>query len=180
MIPCSLANTVQELALANTLHVVDRDGRVFPRLSYASTGKLAESWSEVVNRMGKDRYKLTWSDVVETMHVKNVVLARMHQPGLAAESTGSPPFGEMDRAAQYANYDLNKFKEEDWSPSADFVRQTECSASNQSVDYGDLVTSCGAIGMFIGSGKKVSAGSSVLSEMPQCKNISGARASWAA
>ena len=79
---------------------------------------------------------------------------------------------EVDRAAQYAYYDLNKLKEEDWSPSvsdvdcSDFVR-----CIYPSVEYVDLLTVSGGISMFVGSGKKVSPESSVLIDMMQCKQL---------
>ena len=47
---------------------------------------------------------------------------------------------EVDRGAQYAYYDLNRFKEEDWEPS---VSDTVCTDSVQciyhSMEYEDLV-----------------------------------------
>ena len=73
---------------------------------------------------------------------------------------------EVDRAAQYTYHDLNKFKEEDWSPSvsdvdcADFVRRIY-----PSIEYVDLVTVSAGISMFVDSGKKISAESSVLIDM---------------
>ena len=53
----ALANNVQALALAHTPHLADRDGCVFPGLSDTSIRKLAESFSEISNRIGKDRIK---------------------------------------------------------------------------------------------------------------------------
>ena len=73
---------------------------------------------------------------------------------LVAESD-SLMLQEVDRAAQYAYHDLNKFKEEDWSPSvsdvdcADFVR-----CIYLSVEYVELVTVSCKISILADSGKK--------------------------
>ena len=53
----ALANTVKVLAFANNLHFIHRDGPVFPGFSDASVWKLAESLSEVIKRIGKERLK---------------------------------------------------------------------------------------------------------------------------
>ena len=57
----ALMNTEQTLASASNLHLADRDGRVSLGLSDTSDGKLAESWSEVINRFDEDRSKLRLS-----------------------------------------------------------------------------------------------------------------------
>ena len=79
---------------------------------------------------------------------------------------------EVARAAQYVYHDLNKSIEEDWSPSVsdvdcvDFVR-----CIYPSVENVDLLTVSGGISMFVGSGKKNSAESSVLIDMVQCTQL---------
>ena len=79
---------------------------------------------------------------------------------------------EVDRAAQYVYHDLNKFKEEDWSPSVsdvdcgDFVR-----CIYPSIENVELLTVSDGISMIVGSGKKVSPESSVLSDMMQCEQL---------
>ena len=75
----ALANTVQALALSHIPHLADRDGCVVPGVSDTSIRNLAESWSEVSNRIGKD-LKLRWSDVVDTANGKNIVFTTMRQP----------------------------------------------------------------------------------------------------
>ena len=107
-----LVKTVQALALANNLPLADRDGRVFPGLAGASTRKLAESWLEVINRMGKHCVEVAWSDVVETAHVKKLVLPKMRRTCVVAESDGSLASTEVDRGAKCAHHDLKKFKED--------------------------------------------------------------------
>ena len=61
-------------------------------------------------------------------------------------------------------------KEKDWSPSlSDIDRADLIQRISQSVDCEDVVTLSGVICMFVGSGKKVAAGSSVLSDMVLCQ-----------
>ena len=52
---------------------------MFPGLSDTSIRKLAESCSEISNRIGKDRTRLRWSDVVDTTHGENIVFPTMRQ-----------------------------------------------------------------------------------------------------
>ena len=150
----ALTNTVQTLASASNLHLADRNGRVSLGLSDTSDGKLAASWSEVINRFGEDRSKLRWSDVVDITYVKTIGLPIMRHPCLIAKSD-SLMIQEVDRAAQYVYHDLNKFKEEDWSPSvsdvdcADFVR-----CIYLSIEYVELLTISCKINMYVDSGKK--------------------------
>ena len=55
---------------------------------------------------------------------------------------------EVVRAAQYVHHDLNKFNEEDWSPSvsdADYADFLRC--IYPSLEYVDLLTVSGGISM---------------------------------
>ena len=56
---------------------------------------------------------LSRCDVVDTTHVKNLVLQLTRQSCDVAESPGSVNLREVDRGAQEPCYDLNNFKEED-------------------------------------------------------------------
>ena len=49
--------TAQAAALANILHPADWDGRVSTGLFHAAARKMAERWSEVINKLGRSRYK---------------------------------------------------------------------------------------------------------------------------
>ena len=139
--------------------------------SDTSVGQLAESSSEVINRFDEDHFNLRWNDLVDITYVNTIGLSKIRHPCVVVESD-SLLLQEVDRAAQYAYYDLNKLKEEDWSPSvsdvdyADFVR-----CIYPSVEYVDLQTVSGGISMIVDSGKKVSAESSVLIDMMQCKQL---------
>ena len=72
--------------------------------------KRAESCSEVINRLGKDRFKLRWCDVVNTTHVKKTALPKMRQLCVVVEFPGSLASREVDRGAQYGCYDLDKLR----------------------------------------------------------------------
>ena len=151
-----MTNTLQTLAPTSNLNLVDRDGRVCPGESDTPVRQLTESSSEVINRFGEDRSKLRWDDLEDITHVNTIGLPKIHHSCVVAES-GSLLSQEVDRVAQYAYHDLNKFKEEDWSPSvsdvdcSDFVR-----CIYPSVECVDLLTVSGGLSMFVGSGKKVS------------------------
>ena len=91
---------------------------------------------------------------------------------MVAEPLGSLSFKEVDRGAQYAWYDVNKFTGEGWSPSLSDIEWAELvHFIYASVEYEDLVALSGAISIFAGSGKKVSASNSVLNHMVQCKQL---------
>ena len=96
----ALVDTLQPFALANTPHLADRDGCVFPGLFDTSIRKLPESWSEVSNRIGKDRPKLRWSDVVDTTHGNNIVFPIMRQPFVLTYVK------RRNHGAQHASHDL--------------------------------------------------------------------------
>ena len=81
--------------------------------------------------MNEYRFKSIWRVVVDRAHVRKMVLPKM---------PSSLALREVGLGAQYADYDLNRFKEEDWEPS---VSDTVCTDSVQcichSMEYEDLV-----------------------------------------
>ena len=89
--------------------------------------KLTELRSDVINNMDKYRFKSRWTDVVDATRVENIVLplccgkCASHTCGSGVTSSDVKRSGLG--SAQYANYDLNKFKEEEWSLA---VSDVEC------------------------------------------------------
>ena len=137
----ALANTVQASALARTPHL---------RVSDTSVRKLAESWSEVSNRIGKDLVKVGRCC---RHHARKEHCLSNNAPAICGGGVSRCTYvTRRDHGAKHASYDLDMFKKKkigahiDW---ADLVQRIY-----QSVDCEDVVTLSGVISMFVGSGKR--------------------------
>ena len=157
---------------SNHLHLADRHQRVFPGVSEVSIRRLAASCLEVINRMGHDRFRLRWNDVVDATHGKQIALPK-HGPVVCGSGVRQfTDVREVDQRSQDACPDLNKFKEDGWGPpvsDTDWADLVRCIC--QSVEHEDLVTLIRVLRMYVRSGMKFSAGSSMHRDMAQCEHV---------
>ena len=85
-----------------------------------------------------------------TPHVQTFASPEVRQMCVVAELTVSPMLRDVVLEAQNKYHDLNKFKEESWSPSVSDIEWTELmQCIFQSVECGDLVALCGVASTFV-------------------------------